>query len=904
MMTSQMAQAEENVRQIESLKQDLARAESPANRLHLLVEIGTALAPVSLNEARVFIDQAIRLARNTKDCEALARSGRLMAEACSEAGETASGLEYATCVREAGEATGSLRLQGSYFYICGEIHEARGDYTQSQRCYETARGLWQEEGFVPGEMSVLNQLGNLSGLMGKANEALAYYQDALRLADELNDRLSQASCGFNVGWALQQLGRWEDAVESFYRVLAIKDVPDIADLHCSVYSCLGVLFLRRDKPIKAVDMFKKVLDMPRASPSNLRDTWTNIGEAYQRMADFAGASEAFDRALQLSEKAGSLHDVAVTRGLMAELALAQGGLDRAWQLNEQALSSTRELGLRREQGLALRVRALILAARGETDAAARAFDLAVALLQDAEDSYELAQVRFSYGRFLLNEGRRDAATGLLKAAARVFRKLSVVAEAEEINRLLFRQEMQGDSDVALLQGISGLVPMGLEPPVFLEQSLKLLREALRFDSAAVLFRGRPILVQGKPNLAQARTFSLRADSTGTPTALSWPVQCGGAQCGRIYLERAAPIESEHSPLILDTIANLLASAIQRTAETAFKAVEGQPDLAALRYRGVVGHNSEMLKTLGTVCRVADTDVPVLIRGESGTGKELIARALHESGPRASGPFVAVNCAALPENLLEAEFFGIEKGAATGVTARRGKFEAAHGGTVFLDEIGDMSPALQAKLLRVLQDRVVERVGGVEPIQVDVRIVAATNQDLEQLMQSGAFRSDLYYRLNTVELHIPALRERADDIPDLVRHLTAVSNQEFGRSITGVSFEVLRQFTRYRWPGNIRELQHTIERAVILARGELIEAADLPAEISSAAGTPETPAAGGIRSRRREAETAAGASTEKAAILECLAKADWNVSKAAGIAGYSRAQFYRLMIKHGVTRRRD
>jgi transcriptional regulator with PAS, ATPase and Fis domain len=240
----------------------------------------------------------------------------------------------------------------------------------------------------------------------------------------------------------------------------------------------------------------------------------------------------------------------------------------------------------------------------------------------------------------------------------------------------------------------------------------------------------------------------------------------------------------------------------------------------------------MMDALTRVCAVADESVPVLIRGESGTGRELVARALHDSGVRAGQPFVAVNCSAVPENLLEAELFGIETGTATGMTAHKGKFEMADGGTVFLGGIGDMSPVLQSKLLRVLQEKTFERLGGSVAIEVDVRVVAATNQPLGELVAQRRFREDLHDRLSAVELVLPSLNERPEDIPDLVRHFVRRSNQEFRRNVADVSPEVMSRLTTHRWLGNIRELEYVVERSVLLARGDTIHLGDLPPILQS------------------------------------------------------------------------
>lgn len=866
----------------QALKASLAGAASPSERLRLLVELSTTLIATAPAEARTCTEQAIQLARETQSYEEMAHVAKLMAEACTRNGDSAAAFEFAACIKEAGEASGNVRLQASYHYVSGGIHADRGDYARARECYEQSRTLWRSDGFLHGEQAVLNQLGNVCGLQGKVGEALAYYQESLRLADELGDKESRSVTSFNVGWALQELGRWEDAVESYYRVLAIEDVPGIADLHANVYNSLGEIFLRRDKLVKAVDVFRRVIQSQRPagrSPVMLRETLINLGQAFHRQGDFAGASDAYDRALKLAEQANSAREVAIVCWRAAELCLSENALDSAWKLDERALAVTRKIGARREESQALRVRGLILAAQGAAGDACRAFEEAMALLQDSEESYELAETRFHYGRFLLAQDRKEEARTHLKAAARVFRKLSIVAEAGEINRLLFRQDVRADSDVALLQGMSGLALLGLEPALLLDQALRLLREALLFDGAAVLSGGRPVVIQGAPDLARARAMSPNQRDTSTPTALSWPVQTGGTELASIYLDRAEPIEFDHSPMILDTIANLLAPAVRRTAETALRAVEDRPDLAGLRYHGVIGPNPLMLKVLGAVSRVASADLPVLIRGESGTGKELVARALHESGGRRDKPFVAVNCA-LPGELLETELFGIAD-AAEGA-ARKGSFERAEGGTIFLDEIGDMGPAVQSRLLRELQDKSVEPVGGKAPIPVDVRVVAATSRDLAALMQRGAFNTELYRRLSVVELCLPPLRERTEDIPDLVKRLITASSQEFGRSVAGASPEVLDRFRRCSWPGNIRELQQVIERAVILASGNIILPADLPSAILSESGP-------------------VGPESEKTHLLECLNKSGWDVTRAAELSGCSRTQFYRLMRKHGISR---
>jgi DNA-binding NtrC family response regulator len=242
---------------------------------------------------------------------------------------------------------------------------------------------------------------------------------------------------------------------------------------------------------------------------------------------------------------------------------------------------------------------------------------------------------------------------------------------------------------------------------------------------------------------------------------------------------------------------------------------------------LVGRGAAMRQVFETIRKVAETDLTVLVRGESGTGKELVAQALHEASARRNGAFVAVNCAAISRELVESELFGHEKGAFTGADARRiGRFESAHGGTIFLDEIGDMAPDTQAKVLRVLEERTFERVGGAKPIQVDVRVVAATHRDLEKDVAARRFREDLYYRLKVVEIALPALRERPEDLPALAERFLAELAGRLGRPQKRLGPEALGALARHAWPGNVRELRNALEQAAVLASGDEIEAGDL------------------------------------------------------------------------------
>ncbi|MCL6639594.1 MAG: sigma-54 dependent transcriptional regulator [Firmicutes bacterium] len=308
---------------------------------------------------------------------------------------------------------------------------------------------------------------------------------------------------------------------------------------------------------------------------------------------------------------------------------------------------------------------------------------------------------------------------------------------------------------------------------------------------------------------------------------------------------------------------------------------------------MIGLSPGMQNVYKVIGRVANTNATVLIRGESGTGKELLAHALHMGSPRRSGPFIKVNCAAVPENLLESELFGYQEGAFTGAKkgGQIGKFEQANGGTIFLDEIGDMPLIMQAKLLRVLQEKEIERLGDNKPRQVDVRVVAATNSDLEEAIKEGRFRDDLYYRLNVVSLYLPPMRERIDDLRPLTAHFIDKFNREFGLSVCDLAPEVWELFCNYPWPGNVRELENIIERAFNLVEGPVISVANLPLYFQKYG-----------KSKRLVAHKTLPAlleQVEKEAIQEALEATGGNKMQAAKALGISRAWLYKKMKQYGI-----
>jgi two-component system, NtrC family, response regulator len=345
---------------------------------------------------------------------------------------------------------------------------------------------------------------------------------------------------------------------------------------------------------------------------------------------------------------------------------------------------------------------------------------------------------------------------------------------------------------------------------------------------------------------------------------------------------------QQKPIQLDDLRVVLRRAAHLRTLEAEADKQRQAGTATERFHQILGSTPAMREIFSVVTRVARTDVTVLIQGESGTGKELLARAIHANSTRRDRPFVAINCGAIPDTLLESELFGHEKGAYTGAhVQRRGKLELADGGTLFLDEVGEMSAPLQVKLLRFLQQREIERVGGREVLHLDARVIAATNKDVKAELQAGRFREDLYYRLSVVSLSLPPLRDRAEDIALIANTLLARSCTEHRRKLR-FSSAALEALSLYAWPGNVRELENVVERAVLMARGKVIDAQDLGIEIK---GRPRLAA---LREARNRAE--------RQAVVDALVRTRGNITRSAMLLAVSRPTLHGLLARFGINAR--
>jgi Nif-specific regulatory protein len=421
-------------------------------------------------------------------------------------------------------------------------------------------------------------------------------------------------------------------------------------------------------------------------------------------------------------------------------------------------------------------------------------------------------------------------------------------------------------------------------------------------AATVLREGEAVLarnVMGDSSLGSRDSRGI-VDATSVICA---PIRRGKRVLGLLHMystnaERVPdPDDLEYTLAVADTVAVALDN-LGRREELAENLNQIRDENLQLRERlgvqsEIIGSSIAMARVAQEINRAAPSRATVLIRGESGVGKELVARAVHYSSPRRKGPFVCLNCAALSRSLLASELFGHEQGAFTGATQRKiGKFEASHGGTLMLDEIGEMSSAIQAKFLRVLEGHPFERVGGTDAVKVDVRVIAATNRDLERDVSEGRFRRDLYFRLRVLEILVPPLRKRVEDIAELSHYFLQRFNAETGRKLRGFSPQAMELMRKYRWPGNVRELKNVVERAVVLARGEFIEHDDLTlSQISTAGDTGDIPISPG------PFRPASLSDIERQHILATLVATGWNKSQTAALLGIERSTLDRKIRRY-------
>ncbi|HZC66890.1 MAG TPA: sigma 54-interacting transcriptional regulator [Candidatus Dormibacteraeota bacterium] len=472
----------------------------------------------------------------------------------------------------------------------------------------------------------------------------------------------------------------------------------------------------------------------------------------------------------------------------------------------------------------------------------------------------------------------------LPPAERAARNLSVLLQISRSISLLRDEE---SLPWQLLGLIFDTIPAERGAILLLEEDGQQVRSQAAWDRVAG--PDHPVDVSGAIVRRVAKEGASLLDTSEGRTLLCVPMTSKEKTVGVIYLESsdtAAPLTKEDFPL-LAAIAGLGVVGIENARQFARLDSENQRLLAEVSLtHDMVGRSTPMRAVYKFIERVAPSDSTVLISGESGTGKELAALAIHKNSPRKNQPFIALNCAALTETLLESELFGHEKGAFTSaISLKKGFLEVAEGGTIFLDEIGELSPILQAKLLRVLEEREFVRVGGTRSIKINIRFVAATNKDLQKEVRDGGFRADLFHRLNVISIKLPSLREHAEDVPALAHHFSILHGKNCDREITGVSSEALKLLAQYDWPGNIRELKNAIERAVVVGSSDTILAEDLPETILES-GNDEASVSDKYHDAVRN--------LKKQLIVSALEQSSGNITEAAKQLGVHPNYLHRLM----------
>ena len=824
-----------------------------------------------------------------------AEAGRRIRRGLAAAEGLAAGERPASDERP-GEAAEEMAIHlrqnlGNVLWKTGDYDAAHDAYAENLRLGEETHDLW-------GQLTALNNLGILNASRGEWRPARDYLARVLSMARRLGVRQHEAMARLNLGEVEEMLGHWARAERELQGGLALVGEAEEHPLRHALLARLASLARKRGDGPAAVD--KAGTALAGAEATDDRDLAAEcellLGQAAKDRDDFAGARAHLARAQELA--AGSGTQQLVTRVLIsqADLALRRGDEVAA----EEAVAAAGELlsGLG-DRFAAAKLQAMeagLASLRGDDDAAGEGYSTSTRTLEALGTPYELGRTLYEWG---LRTWNPQHAGLRLRRALRLFEELGAEAEARRARGVLERIEehtrRDDDRDPVLYEVIK-VINSTLDLDEVLDRTMDLVLQHLHAERGMiVLFNPvtraletavsrnlgsddgdggdevvelsesvvRRVMDQGEPVVTMDAQVDKRfrgAESIVASHILSIlcvPMSIRDRLEGAIYIDHTDTrgLFEEADVRFLVAFAGQAAVAIEKARlyseqEAARRRLKEENEalkkeiLSSHHLGSLIGEGPAIEELKRTMERVAQSDSTVLIRGESGTGKGLVARIIHNISTRREGPFVQFNCAALPEHLVESELFGHEKGAFTGATGQKpGRFELADGGTIFLDEIGKVSPAVQAKLLRVVEDKRFERVGGTKTLKVDLRIIAATNLNLEEAIASGDFREDLYYRLNIIPMVLPPLRERRGDVPYLVDHFLKTISRDLGRPAPELDPAVLELFDRHPWKGNVRELESAIHRALVLSSDDRLTAADFswialksgdPGEVADAA----------------------------------------------------------------------
>ncbi len=785
------------------------------------------------------------------------------------------GLAAAEELGDAGEEMAIHLRQnlGNVLWKTGDYDAAHDAYAENLRLGEETHDLW-------GELTALNNLGILNASRGEWRPARDYLARVLGMARRLGVRQHEAMARLNLGEVEEMLGDWARAERELRGGLALIGEAEDHPLRHALLARLASLARKRGDGPAAVDQVGTALAGAEAMDD--RDLAAEcellLGQAAKDRDDFAGARAHLARAEELA--AGSGTQQLVTRVLISQADLALRRQDEA--AAERAIEAAGELlGGLGDRFAAAKLQAMkagLASLRGDDAAAGEGYSASTRTLEALGTPYELGRTLYEWG---LRTWYPQHAGLRLRRALRLFEELGAETEVRRARGVLERVEehgRRGDDRNPVLYEVIKVINSTLDLDEVLDRTMDLVLQHLHAERGMiVLFNPvtraletavsrnlgsddgdggdeavelsesvvRRVMDQGEPVVTMDAQVDQRfrgAESIVASHILSIlcvPMSIRDRLEGAIYIDHTDTrgLFEEADVRFLVAFAGQAAVAIEKARlyseqEAARKRLKQENEalkkeiLSSHHLGSLIGHGPAIDELKRTMERVAQSNSTVLIRGESGTGKGLVARIIHNISTRREGPFVQFNCAALPEHLVESELFGHEKGAFTGATGQKpGRFELADGGTIFLDEIGKISRAVQAKLLRVVEDKRFERVGGTKTLKVDLRIIAATNLNLEEAIASGEFREDLYYRLNIIPMVLPPLRERRGDIPYLVDHFLKTISRDLGHPAPELDPAVLDLFDRHPWPGNVRELESAIHRALVLSSNDRLTAGD-------------------------------------------------------------------------------
>ncbi|HEY8428139.1 MAG TPA: sigma 54-interacting transcriptional regulator [Sandaracinaceae bacterium] len=812
-----------------------------------------------------------------------------------------------------------------------DLYRVAGDY---RRALVHARRVLDD---APDDPVAALRVGQLLTVAGEHDEALDVLSRAQALAEASHPALV-AEVVSQIAELHYQRASWEQAAHHAERALAAAEAAGNLVIEIQARNTLGKLALAQKDPRAAESLFVENRDKAHAAGLGHQEAqaYTNLGVALLLARDLEGAQRACTKAIEVASRASDTRDRAIATENLAVVAHLNRDYRKALQHYHEAVALLKRLGNR---AMLSRVAHNL----GELYASLGDYGRARTLSQFARRIGGHGMSAQVLGEGLLLAGRIEAAEGNITAArAELLRARAIFAELNEVRSVDVAIELARialyDGDVAGARALLAELPVELAP----KHQADLALVSVDLERAA-----------GSDTRAAARRAVELAEACNDPERLLAALvrharalgDAGDVGLATRVLERAQKIEEELTARVPDEsraawaerrerteltqVAAQLASAWTRTRHESVpppRALTGTHRRAsgdassklavwAKKYPNLIGTSEAMAGVFGVLDKICASDALVLIRGESGTGKELVAEALHRNSPRRNKPLVKVNCAALVETLLLSELFGHERGAFTGANARRkGRFELADGGTIFLDEIGDISPKTQVALLRVLQEREFERVGGTQPIKVDVRIIAATHRDLEQMVREGTFREDLYYRLRGVTVEMPPLRDRLEDLPALAEHLLARIAEERGETPKQLSPEAVACLSRHRWPGNVRELENVLRSATLFADGPVLGPDDFAAFSESFVPVERAAAPSGrderdgrdlqalVYERIREGEASLfemKKRLERACIVRALEETGGNITRAAQVLGMKRPRLSQLVKQYGL-----